>query len=110
MPQNSAEVYRVRAKSCTQLAHKAANAESKMALLDMARAWLALAGQAEKNSATTLVYETPEPRSRPQPAQQQQQQQPQQGNPQRDDPKPCDPKPCDSKPCDSKPCDPQNKD
>jgi hypothetical protein len=87
MPQNSAEVYRLRAKSCTQLAHKATDAESKMLLLDMARAWLVLAGQAEKNSETSLVYETPEPR--PQPAQQQQP--PQQGDPQNDGPKPRDP-------------------
>jgi hypothetical protein len=89
MPQSSAEAYRVRAKSCTQLAHKATDLESKMLLLDMARAWLVLAEQAEKNSATTLVYETPEPRSRPQPAQQQQQPRP--SDPQHDDPKPCDP-------------------
>jgi hypothetical protein len=82
MPQNSAEVYRVRAKSCTQLAHNATDADSKMLLLDMAQAWLALAEQADKNSATTLVYETPEPR--PQPAQQQQQQ-PQPRDPQNKD-------------------------
>jgi hypothetical protein len=41
----------------------------------MARAWLALVTQVEKNAeAATLVYETPEPR--PQVAQQQQQPQP----------------------------------
>jgi hypothetical protein len=94
MPQSSAEAYRLRAKNCTQLAHNATDADSKMLLLDMARAWLVLADQAEKNSATTLVYETPEPRPRPQPAQQQQQPQPsdpQTRDPQRDDPKPRDP-------------------
>jgi hypothetical protein len=69
-----------------QLAQKAGDAEGKMLLFDMARAWLALAEQAEKNSETTLVYETPEPRVQPaqqqhsQPAQQQQQPQPDQSN------------------------------
>jgi hypothetical protein len=85
MPQNSAGDYRVRAKSCMQLARNATDADSKMLLLDMAQAWLALAEQAEKNSATTLVYETPEPRPQPQPAQQQQQ--PQQGEPKTRDPR-----------------------
>ena len=77
MPQNSAAVYRLHAANCMQLAQKASDADGKMQLFDMARAWLALAEQAEKNSETVLVYETPEPR--PQPAQQpmQQQQQPQ---------------------------------
>lgn len=74
MPQNSAEAYRLHAASCVQLAQKAVDADSKMQLFNMARAWLALAEQAEKNSEMTLVYETPEPR--PQPAQQQQQPQP----------------------------------
>jgi hypothetical protein len=74
MPQSSAELYRANAKSCAELARKVVEAESRIALLDMARAWLALAEQAEKNSATTSVYETPEPLI--QPAQQQQQPQP----------------------------------
>jgi hypothetical protein len=62
-----------------QLAQKASDAEGKMLLFDMARAWLLLAEQAEKNSETSLVYETPEPRvqlPQQQPAQQQQQPQP----------------------------------
>ncbi len=88
MPQSSAEAYRLRAKNCTQLAHKATDADSKMLLLDMAQAWLALAEQAAKNSAITLVYETPEPR--PQPAQQQQQ--PQANDQQSGDPQPRDPR------------------
>jgi hypothetical protein len=33
--------------------------ESKLVLLDMAQAWLALVEQAIKNSETVLVYETP---------------------------------------------------
>jgi hypothetical protein len=49
--------------------------QSKSSLLDMARAWLSLVTQGEKNAdAPTLVYVTPEPRQ--QVAQQQQQPQP----------------------------------
>jgi hypothetical protein len=69
-----AEVYRVQATQCIQLAQKTENPEVKLGLLDMARAWLDLANQNDKNSQTTLVYETPEPRQ--QVAQQQQQPQP----------------------------------
>jgi hypothetical protein len=69
-----AEVYRVHAAQCIQLAQKTDDSEAKLGLLDMARAWLDLANQNDKNSQTTLVYETPEPRQ--QVAQQQQQPQP----------------------------------
>jgi hypothetical protein len=57
-----ADVYRVHAAKCIQLAQKTDDYEAKLALLDMARSWLALANQNDKNSQTTLVYETPEPR------------------------------------------------
>jgi hypothetical protein len=67
------EAYRAHAATCVQLAQKTIDSEIKIALLDMARAWLNLADQAEKNSQTTLVYETPVVRH--QVAQQQQQQQ-----------------------------------
>ena len=64
--------YRAHAAKCVRLAQRTNNAESKSSLLDMARAWLALVTQGEKNSeAATLVYETPEPRRHV--AQQQQQ-------------------------------------
>jgi hypothetical protein len=67
--------YRAHATECVRLAQKSNDPESKSSLLDMARAWLALITQSEKNSETaTLVYETPEPRQ--QVAQQQQQPQP----------------------------------
>jgi hypothetical protein len=56
------EVYRVHAATCIMLAQKTDDPHSKLALLDMARSWLALANQNDKNSQTTLVYETPEPR------------------------------------------------
>ena len=67
--------YRAHAAECVRLAQKTGDPQSKSSLLDMARAWLALVTQGEKNAeAATLVYETPEPR--PQVAQQQQQPQP----------------------------------
>lgn len=76
------EVYRIHAGVCLWLARKTTDRETKLILLDMARAWLALADQHEKNSHTTLVYETPEPRR----AVAQQQQQPQPSAPNRQDP------------------------
>jgi hypothetical protein len=64
--------YRAHALECVRLAQQTSDPQSKSSLLDMARAWLALVTQGEKNSeAPTLVYETPEPRQ--QVAQQQQQ-------------------------------------
>jgi hypothetical protein len=55
--------YRAYAAKCVWLAQQTNDPESKSSLLDMARAWLALVTQGEKNSeAATLVYETPEPR------------------------------------------------
>jgi hypothetical protein len=71
--------YRAHAAECVRLAQQTSDPQSKSSLLDMARAWLALITQSEKNSeAPTLVYETPVP---PQHVAQQQQQ------PQPDDPK-----------------------
>ena len=68
--------YRAHAAECVRLAQKTKDPQSKSSLFDMARAWLALVTQGEKNSeAPTLVYQTPEPRQ--QVAQQQQQPQPQ---------------------------------
>lgn len=67
--------YRAHAAECVRLAQKTTDPLSKRSLLDMARAWLALVTQGDKNNeAPTLVYETPEPRQ--QVAQQQQQPQP----------------------------------
>jgi hypothetical protein len=67
--------YRAHAAECVRLAQQTADPQSKGSLLDMARAWLSLVTQSEKNSeAATLVYGTPEPRQ--QVAQQQQQPQP----------------------------------
>jgi hypothetical protein len=51
--------YRLNAAKCIEMAHRAADLESKLVLLDIAQAWLALVEQAIKNSETVLVYETP---------------------------------------------------
>ena len=70
--------YRAHAATCVQLAQQISDQQSKLSLLGLARAWLALAAQGDKNNeAATLVYETPEPRL--QVAQQQQQPQPKKG-------------------------------
>jgi hypothetical protein len=57
------ESYRLHAATCVLLAQKIDDAESKLALLDMAQAWVALADQAEKNSQATLVFELSPSRS-----------------------------------------------
>jgi hypothetical protein len=71
--------YRCYATECLKIAESLATAKDRAGLIAMAQAWLHLAHQAEKNSETVLVYETPEPRRHV--AQQQQQIQPE------DDPK-----------------------
>ncbi|HEY1981509.1 MAG TPA: hypothetical protein VGH13_15650 [Xanthobacteraceae bacterium] len=53
-------LYRLHAAQCVHLSHKLS--DSKVVLLDMAQSWVILAEQAKRNSETTLVYETPEPR------------------------------------------------
>jgi hypothetical protein len=67
--------YRAHAAECVRLAQNTHDPQSKGSFLAMARAWLALVIQGDKNNeAATLVYETPEPPQ--QVAQQQQQPQP----------------------------------
>jgi hypothetical protein len=51
--------YHLHAAHCTEIALRTSNTENRLALLAMAQSWLALAEQAEKNSETVLVYETP---------------------------------------------------
>jgi hypothetical protein len=51
-------MYKVHAAARLEIARNAGDREGKIALLDLARAWLALAEQHDKNSQTTLVYET----------------------------------------------------
>jgi hypothetical protein len=74
---DSVELYRIYAAQCVELARKAPtpDPETRLALLNMARAWLVLAEHADKNShAPTLIYEPPEQQQRV--IQQQQQPQP----------------------------------
>jgi hypothetical protein len=54
--------YRLHAAHCVELAEKISDAEGRLALLTMAKSWIALAEQAVKNSETALVYETPIPK------------------------------------------------
>jgi hypothetical protein len=58
------DVFREHAKICLELAQKTDDPESRAALVDMAHSWHALAKTHDKNSQTTLVYETPAPRKR----------------------------------------------
>jgi hypothetical protein len=53
--------YRLHAAHCMEIAANTADIKNKLTLLDMARAWLLLAEQAEKNSETFVVYEAPTP-------------------------------------------------
>jgi hypothetical protein len=50
--------YRLYATNCIEVARDLEPAR-KLALLNMAQAWLNLADQVEKNLNTVLVYETP---------------------------------------------------
>ena len=52
--------YRLYASNCMECAQELAP-ERKLALLNIAQAWLNLADQVAKNSETVLVYETPSP-------------------------------------------------
>jgi hypothetical protein len=54
-----AEFYEAHAAHCVSLAKETASSETKLVLLHMARAWLLLAEQSQKNDQTALVYETP---------------------------------------------------
>jgi hypothetical protein len=57
--------YRLHAAHCTEFALRTSDPENRIALLAMAKSWLALAEQALKNSETVLVYETPMPKQVP---------------------------------------------
>lgn len=51
--------YREYAADCIKVAAGLSETVSKMRLLDMAKAWLDLADQAEKNGETVIFYQTP---------------------------------------------------
>jgi hypothetical protein len=59
-PANLAARYRAFAAKCVVVAQNMANASEKLALIDMAQAWIDLADQAEKNGRFFVGYETAE--------------------------------------------------
>jgi hypothetical protein len=52
--------YRLHATHCIEVAGKSADLENKLSLLNMARAWVLLAEQAEKNSENVTPGPTKE--------------------------------------------------
>ena len=56
---DSVDRYRAYASDCLRLGGTISDPTSKAVLLDMARAWVRLAEQAQKNSQVDLVYESP---------------------------------------------------
>jgi hypothetical protein len=71
---NKSEEYRRSAAECLRVAEQTADPTAKAELIAMARSWIALAAQAERNSQADIVYETPPPAQQEQPVAQQQQQ------------------------------------
>jgi hypothetical protein len=49
MPDDAVDAYMNHAANCIRVAQETNDTESKLSLLDMARAWLALAKQGERN-------------------------------------------------------------
>jgi hypothetical protein len=68
--------YRLNAVNCLTVGQQTTDLGTKAKLLAMARAWFALANQADRNCQTDLVYETPKQEPEQPVAQQQQQVQP----------------------------------
>jgi len=66
------EEYRLNAVNCLSVAEGLTDPAKKSALLAQARSWFALAEQAERNSKTDVVYETPTAQQPPVIQQQQQ--------------------------------------
>ena len=61
MPTELAARYREYAARCVLLAQSQENASEKLALIDMAQAWIALAEQAENNEPLFVVREAAGP-------------------------------------------------
>ena len=55
----NANLYRVRAQHCIDIARDTEDASRRLVLVEMAQAWMRLAEQAERNRKTDMVYETP---------------------------------------------------
>jgi hypothetical protein len=62
MNDGRADVYLVQAARCLKLAQGSHDTANKLTLLDLARAWLTIAEQGEKNRSVTLVDESGKPR------------------------------------------------
>jgi hypothetical protein len=73
--------YRHNAANCLASAEQTTDPTARALLTAMSRSWLLLADQAERNSKTDLVYETPPPQPQQPAAQQQQQIQPEKDKP-----------------------------
>jgi hypothetical protein len=58
-PAELAVLYRDYAAKCLLASQTQTTTAERMALLDMAQAWIALAKQAEKNESLAVIYETP---------------------------------------------------
>ena len=58
-PRMDTEHYRQIAADCVRMASEARNPAFRAKLIDMAASWLKLAGQAERNSRSDLVYGAP---------------------------------------------------
>jgi hypothetical protein len=72
MPVVVGEQYRLFAAHCIGIAQETAEPNRKLALLDMAQAWIALAEQAEKNSGAektggVMLFSEPPGHGRPSP-------------------------------------------
>ena len=73
--------YRRNAANCLTVAEGITDPAARALLIAMARSWLVLADQADRNDKCDLVYETPPPQPEQPVAQQQQQVQPDEGKP-----------------------------
>lgn len=58
---SKAEEYRLNAVNCVTIAEQSSDPAIRVDLLATAHAWQVLAEQAERNSKTDVVYETPGP-------------------------------------------------
>ena len=57
MPDDAVDAYKKHAANCIRIAQETNDTASKLSLLDMARAWLALAKQGERNRDIEVVVQ-----------------------------------------------------
>jgi hypothetical protein len=70
-PSEAVAFHRLNAAHCVEIARHISEPATKVSLLVMAQAWLALADHTEKYGEVTLVDEVPSPHKEPQQAAQQ---------------------------------------